>query len=68
LAVLAALVVLVGGAALYVRFEWWRMESACRLSDARGMTHGAVSYSWGWRPLGFRCTYGDGDTETSLWF
>lgn len=53
--------------ALYLRIGWWRMESACSLDDARA-THTSVSFGWSWQPLGFRCTYEDGETDTSLWF
>lgn len=53
--------------ALYLRIGWWRMESAC-YAGARGAIHDSVSYDWSWRPLGFRCTYGNGETKTSLWF
>lgn len=64
LLVLALLVAM----ALYFRVGWWRMESACSLDDADGSSHNSVSYGWSWRPLGFRCSYDNGKSETSLWF
>ena len=69
-AVLVALL-LVGVLAVtvaYLRVGWWRMESACSLEGASGSTQRSVSYGWSWQPPGFRCTYGDGVTATSLWF
>jgi hypothetical protein len=62
----AALMVV--SAALYLRVGWWRMESACPLDDAHGPLHSSVAYGWSWQPLGFRCTYDDGGSRTSVWF
>jgi hypothetical protein len=67
LAASAAFVVLLVATALYVRVGWWRMESACG-ADGPDSVRTSVSYGWSWQPLGFRCTYGNGDTETALWF
>ncbi len=64
---LVVLVVL-ASVALYVRIGWWRMESACSPDRAGGTVAASVSYGWSWQPLGFRCTYDDGTTSTSLWF
>ena len=64
MAFLAVLVV----SALYLRVGWWRMESACSLDDAHGSSRSSVSYGWSWQPLGFRCTYDDGESRTSVWF
>jgi len=52
--------------AAYLRVGWSRMESECSLNDAEG--HRSVSYDWSWQPLGFTCTYDNGQSETSLWF
>ena len=62
----AVLLVLLA-AALYLRVGWSRMESACSLDEAQGQIHGSVSYGWSWQPLGFKCTYDNGQTSTSLW-
>jgi hypothetical protein len=67
-AVTVAVLAVLAMTALYFRVGWWRMESACSLSDARGSIHNSVSYDWSWQPLGFQCTYDNGKTETSLWF
>jgi hypothetical protein len=53
--------------ALYVRVGWWRMQSACSLENARGTIHNSVTYGWSWNPIGFQCTYNNGQTQTSLW-
>ncbi|GAA5156698.1 hypothetical protein GCM10023340_45240 [Nocardioides marinquilinus] len=66
-AVLLVVVLLPVVATAYYRVGWWRMESACSLSDATGSVHDSVSYAWTWSPPGFTCTYDDGSTETSLW-
>ena len=54
--------------AAYLRVGWSRMESECSLSDAEGHIHRSVSYGWSWQPVGFTCTYDNGQSETSLWF
>lgn len=52
----------------YMRVGWWQMESECSLGDADGAIHSSVTYDWSWEPLGFTCTYDNGQSETSLWF
>jgi hypothetical protein len=42
--------------------------SACPLDDAHEPLHSSVAYGWSWQPLGFRCTYDDGGSRTSVWF
>jgi hypothetical protein len=68
LAVAVGVLVVLVMTVLYLRFGWWKMESACSLNNARGQIHNSVSYDWSWQPLGFQCTYDNGKTETSLWF
>lgn len=63
--VAAALLVL---ALAYVRVGWWRMETACTAEPPGGRPVSSVAFGWSWTPPGFICTYGDGRTETSLWF
>jgi hypothetical protein len=67
-AVTVAVLALLVATALYFRVGWWRMESACSLDNGQGSTHNSVSYGWSWQPLGFQCTYDNGETDTSLWF
>jgi hypothetical protein len=62
-----AILVLLAATALYYRLGTWRQESACSLNDAHGAIHNSVSYGWSWHPLGFQCTYDNGQTDTSLW-
>jgi hypothetical protein len=57
-----AVLLLVAAAAVYYRASWDRMEVACSVSNEK------VSFGWSWLPPGFKCTYPDGRTETSLWF
>ena len=65
---MVATLVLAIAAAAYARVGWTRMEADCG-SDRNLVRHGGeVAYSWSWNPAGFRCTYGDHDVETSLWF
>jgi hypothetical protein len=67
IAVAAAILLVLVATALYLRVGWSRMESACSLGDSHGQIHDSVSYGWSWQPLGFHCTYDDGETSTSLW-
>lgn len=64
--VTAILLVLVA-TALYLSVGWSRMESACSLDEAHGQIHSSVYYGWSWQPVGFQCTYDNGQTSTSLW-
>lgn len=64
--VIAIALVLV--ALAYVRVGWWQMESVCTAEPLGARQVSSVTYSWSWVPLGFACTYGNGRTETSLWF
>ena len=51
-----------------VRVEWWRMDDACN-ADPPGSRHVVlVDEGWSWKPMGFRCAFGDGSRRTSLWF
>lgn len=63
--VLMALLILVVG---YVRVGWDRMETACTADRPGEAQTSSVSFEWAWWPPGFTCAYGDGRTETSLWF
>ena len=63
----ATAILLLVATALYLRVGWSRMESACSLDQAHGQIHSSVSYGWSWQPLGFQCTYNNGQTSTSLW-
>ncbi len=65
--VVAAILLVLVAMALYLRVGWSRMESACSLDEAHGQIHRSVSYGGSWQPLGFRCTYDNGQTSTSLW-
>ena len=67
-AVTVAVLVLLAATALYVRIGWMRMESACSLDNAQGAIHNSVAYGWSWQPLGFQCTYDNGEAEIALWF
>jgi hypothetical protein len=63
---LAVLVLVAVAGTLYSAAGWKKMESAC-LDGPKGQVNAGVSYSWSWQPLGFKCTYDDGTSETSLW-
>lgn len=65
-AVVVLLVLLVGTLLYQVRGAR-AMESACSLDGAHGTIHNSVTYRWSWNPLGFQCTYDNGQTETSIW-
>ncbi len=67
IAVAAAILLVLVATALYFRVGWSRMESACSLDDSHGQIHNSVSFGWSWQPLGFQCTYDNGETSTSLW-
>ena len=63
----ATIALLLVAAAVYLRMGYSRMEASCSSSDAFGQRTTAVDYAWSWQPLGFRCSYSDGTSETSLW-
>jgi hypothetical protein len=65
--VVAAILLVLVATALYLRVGWSRLESACSLDEAQGQIRSSVSYGWSWQPLGFQCTYDNGQTSTSLW-
>lgn len=52
----------------YVRIGWNRMESACTVDRPGHAQTPSIAFDWSWWPPCFTCTFGDGRTETSLWF
>jgi hypothetical protein len=52
----------------YGRVGWSRMETACAANPPGSHPWLAVDYSWSWKPIGFECTYDNGQQRSSLWF
>lgn len=52
----------------YVRVGWDRMEQACTADPPGNPQVSSVAFGWSWSAPGFTCTYGDGQSRSSLWF